>query len=352
MAVSSSAMKLLLKITVSAGIIVWLVATLEWHALVAALKDSLPIYLLAAFLAIQLTVFSSVWKWRLLIHAIWQDKQPAKETSFFQLCKLYYIGLFFNNFLPSSVGGDVVRVVRLSKTTGPTVAATSVALERFTSGAAMIAILLCSAAFVDSIRPFLVSILLITVIFLAIFIAAVWLVKKSERQPLRAESTPTPNGLLRMAQKVQSGLADFGNTLREYRQKTLGWWLWIGLLSIAFQVGMVWINYYLLEAFQIEVPIGQLFVIITLISALTMLPISINGIGVREVSYVFFFGQLGVSAEIAVSVSLLFFVFVTCSSLAGGVWWVLDRGQKAHDLHESFEKHRKVEPSLRQKQEF
>lgn len=66
--------------------------------------------------------------------------------------------------------------------------------------------------------------------------------------------------------------------------------------------------------------------IITLISFITMLPISVNGLGVREGCYVLFFSELGVPMEIALTVSLLLFVMVSISSLAGGLFWMAERG--------------------------
>ena len=66
----------------------------------------------------------------MLIESPEKKNNPSFNASTFQLSKLYYIGLFFNNFMPGSVGGDVVRIYYLGKTTNVVVATTSVLWER------------------------------------------------------------------------------------------------------------------------------------------------------------------------------------------------------------------------------
>ena len=103
------------------------------------------------------------------------------------------------------------------------------------------------------------------------------------------------------------------------------------LLSFLFQVGMAWINDLLFRSFGIEVSFLHLLVIITLISVITMIPVSLNGLGVREASYVLFFQSIGVPEGIALSVSLLFFILVTISSLIGGLFWLMERRETTHE---------------------
>jgi uncharacterized membrane protein YbhN (UPF0104 family) len=62
-----------------------------------------------------------------------------------------------------------------------------------------------------------------------------------------------------------------------------------------------------------------------MIFALTMLPVSLSGLGVREAAYVFFFGQAGVARPDAIAASLLFFVVVGIGSLPGAALFALGR---------------------------
>ena len=89
---------------------------------------------------------------------------------------------------------------------------------------------------------------------------------------------------------------------------------------------------YYSRSFGIEVPFLHLLVIITLISVITMIPVSLNGLGVREAGYVLFFQSIGVPDGVALSVSLLFFFLVTISSLIGGLFWLMERKVSNHEV--------------------
>lgn len=102
-------LQLAIRITISSSLMVWLLNRIQWDQALQIMKEGSLVYFVAAFIAIQLTVGSSVWKWQLLVHSSLQ-KTERKNTSLTKLGRYYYIGLFFNNFLPGSVGGDVVRI--------------------------------------------------------------------------------------------------------------------------------------------------------------------------------------------------------------------------------------------------
>ena len=126
-------------------------------------------------------------------------------------------------------------------------------------------------------------------------------------------------------EKMKQMLLNIAETTRVYQKESWLWWGMILLLSFLFQVGMAWINDLLFKSFGIDVPFLHLLVIITIISVITMIPVSLNGLGVREVGYVFFFQSIGVPDGVALSVSLLFFFLVTISSLIGGIFWLMER---------------------------
>lgn len=305
---------LLLKSLVSIGLLTWFFLSIDWMEAITTIKNGKPIYLFLAFLAIQITVLSSVWKWKLTIQTF--EEIDHSSIRFSYLSRLYYIGLFFNNFLPSSIGGDVMRIFYLGKKIGNVKASTSVGFERLTSGLAMIFIILVGALFFDKIRPFLTSIYLFIGILVLVVVAFVWFFKKYSNK------TQVNNKWLIKLMKL---LADFRASLRPFKKAPISWWVSISLLSIAFQFGMAWINQLLFKSFDLNIPFYQLLVFITFISIITMLPISVNGLGVREASYVLFFKEIGMLSSISVSVSLLFFLLVAISSLVGGLFWLTER---------------------------
>jgi uncharacterized protein (TIRG00374 family) len=321
--IKKSHVQLFIRFAGSSVLILWTLHLIDWEKMFEIAKKASFSYLTLAFLAVQLTVLSSVWKWKLLI----TDENGRGNVSLLKLGRFYYVGLFFNNFLPGSVGGDVVRVYYLGRTTGMSKAAASVAFERLTSGIALVAIALFSSFFLKTSKTVTLAVLLVAGIVIVLGLLGYLLIKKRPKGIIPI-SNEVNNARFKWAFTVKKGFAQMLQTIANYRRKGLLWWGMVSILSILFQVGLAWINQLLFLALGINIPWLDLLMIITLISVITMLPVSVNGIGVREGSYVFFFQQLGVPSEMAVAVSLLFFFLVSLSSLAGGLFWISERGRQ------------------------
>jgi len=107
--------------------------------------------------------------------------------------------------------------------------------------------------------------------------------------------------------------------LRESRD-ALGSGLALSLLSHLTTILAAWL---IALALHVHVGIGHFFVYVPLIVVLSMIPVSINGIGLRESGYVFFFTKVGVSAESAMAMSLVFLALTLVLGMVGGVVWVL-----------------------------
>ena len=322
-----SYLQLLIRFIVSVGLMVWLVTMIDWDEAFRIMKEGSPFYFVLAFLAIQITVATSIWKWKMLIQSS-EKKLRNDQVSPTYLGKLYYIGLFFNNFMPGSVGGDVVRIFYLGKKTGVATATTSVLFERITAGFALVGIVLISALFMDQSRPYLISLLILIGIAVALYIIIKLFMKKVT---VTERDSSSQSKLSILMVKGKQAIIGIGDTAKNYRNESWQWWGMILLLSFLFQVGMAWINDLLFRSFGIEVSFLHLLVIITLISVITMIPVSLNGLGVREASYVLFFQSIGVPEGIALSVSLLFFILVTISSLIGGLFWLMERRETTHE---------------------
>ena len=97
--------------------------------------------------------------------------------------------------------------------------------------------------------------------------------------------------------KIKEMLLNIAETTRVYKKESWLWWGMILLLSFLFQVGMAWINDLLFKSFGIDVPFLHLLVIITIISVITMIPVSLNGLGVLKLDMSFSFKVLGFQME-------------------------------------------------------
>jgi uncharacterized membrane protein YbhN (UPF0104 family) len=98
-------------------------------------------------------------------------------------------------------------------------------------------------------------------------------------------------------------------------------------LSFLFQavvIGVVFLNALALgQSFSIS----ALAVFVPLISLAGMVPVTVNGLGVREALYVLLFGQLGTSHDLSVSLALLYLAVTFMASLPGGIVYALLRGR-------------------------
>jgi len=82
------------------------------------------------------------------------------------------------------------------------------------------------------------------------------------------------------------------------------------------------------RALDQHVPVSALAVFVPLISLAGMLPISVNGLGIREALYLLLFGRVGVPPDAAVSMAFLYFAVTLAASLPGGIVYALQRGPR------------------------
>ena len=101
--------------------------------------------------------------------------------------------------------------------------------------------------------------------------------------------------------------------------KDSGLMIKVFLCSTLFHLTLIFINIFIGLALNIRIPFLYYFVFVPLISVLSAIPISFNGIGIREASYIFFLKLTGIDMEKAFAFSLLWFLIVVGASLIGGI---------------------------------
>jgi uncharacterized membrane protein YbhN (UPF0104 family) len=100
------------------------------------------------------------------------------------------------------------------------------------------------------------------------------------------------------------------------------------LLSFVFQAVVILVVFLNAKALVQTVPMAALAVFVPLISLAGMLPVSVNGLGIREVLYVLLFGRVGIPSDAAAAMALLYFVVTLAASLPGGVVYMLQRSPR------------------------
>ncbi len=230
------------------------------------------------------------------------------------LISSYFVGLFFNNFLPTSMGGDVVRIYDVAKYSGQrSASAASVIAERALSSLAQGGIALLGLALgYDMARRFSVEIsalfIVLCLLVLGLFFGGRWVRKLNISRAASLKSNIT-----KILESISFCLED----------KSVA--LWVVFISLFFHGMIVLINHMIFKALGAEISLFSCFLVVPVILFITLLPISINGLGVREGAYIYFYGRLGLSMTVSVAASLLFFVLLTLVSLIGGVLFAVRR---------------------------
>ncbi len=94
-------------------------------------------------------------------------------------------------------------------------------------------------------------------------------------------------------------------------------------LSLLVQAGNVLVVWLIGQAIHAPVPAAYYWVMVPMVSLLTLLPISVNGMGVREEATILFLAPLGVAAGTALTLSVLWFAVSATVSLVGGAVYLL-----------------------------
>jgi hypothetical protein len=307
----------LLKLAVTAALYVAVVYTIDLAKIWARLQTARLEWVALGVLAYAGGQWLSAWRWWLLLRPV------NLAVPYLRMVAFYFIGMFFNIFLPTIVGGDAVKAILLARETGaPARATMSVFMERNVGLFALLTIA-TAAAFVAppvEVRGF--NLLQLTLFVLAGFIAAnIVLANRPAYRLVDYLVAMTP------LSRIRSRAASLYDAIVPYREAR-----WRGVVlaataqSFLFQGVVILVVFLNANALGLSVPVAALAVFVPLISLAGMLPISVNGLGIREALYLILFGRIGVPADAAVSMALLYFAVTLAASLPGGIVYALQRG--------------------------
>ncbi len=290
-----------------------LVLSVDVRELLDALAGAAPLWLLLVFVFAHLGIVVSVLKWRWLLRAV------GHQAGFGSLFGLYLIGTFFNNFLPSMVGGDAVRAYMLGKETGDTaeVLATTV-VERVTGLAALVCLVpigLLEPRIRESF-PWVVPLVAGTALA---FVVGLWLL-------LRFRSIPGFGELLRrIPQSRTTGFVRRTHASIETFQGHGGVLAACFVTSFFFYFLAMATVYSAVHCVGAEIDFGPLLIVVPIVMLIALLPISPNGIGVSEVGWVIFLGLFGVPQVAALAAALVLRLRSVFTSLLGGGLYAMAR---------------------------
>ncbi|MBE7385108.1 MAG: flippase-like domain-containing protein [Leptolyngbya sp. SIO1E4] len=310
--------KLFIKVAISAVLLFILFTKLDWmHAWMQfnQLSISFIIYALAFYTCLQ---WLSCIRWQIIL------SPSGYDLPTYQLLGSYFAGMFLNIFLPGALGGDVYRVYQVAKeTSDPELALVSVFLERFTGLAALSAM-----AVVGLVPAFeLVGRWDIIVLFFGCVIALVGGTLLIANRSLLRLTAPYLERL--RLTNVISRMAKIQHLLHQFAQHRQALALSTGL-SLLLQFAIVYYHYLVARQLGISISFLELLVFIPIIVVITMLPISLGGLGLKEGLWIYLFTRVGQSAEEALSLSLIVMILSWLLSMPGAVILLLDSAGVKH----------------------
>lgn len=231
----------------------------------------------------------SSYRWKaLLIH------KNSENISVKYLVYLYFTGAFFNNFMPTSIGGDVYKVVKLGKKIKNNADAfSSTFMERFTG---VIALGLISVISLINILKFWG-----VVLFIGLWVGIYF-------------SYKTLQFLSKKSKKVEKIYASINAYKGQYRVLKIAF-----ATSFLVQFLAILTQYLIFYAMGITLPFGYSFFIFPIITLAGFFVPSINGVGVQDSLYMNLFSVVGVATSLSLSASVIYHLFRLGVSLIGGV---------------------------------
>jgi len=238
-------------------------------------------------------LFASVIKWHILL------RSKKTQVTRLRLSGLYLVGRFFNNFLPSTVGGDVVRAYELGNyTKDHTEAFASVFVERFTGlvtlvGLALISFLSHQRLTNDS------RIILVMAIAVAGLLTLVWLIL--DTRPLALVENKISFNLF---QRIVPKLKKIQLSLQSYKddKRTLLLAIFWSFIFMFLAIANVYTS---ARAFHSPISFLDIAIIVPIILVVAMMPLTFNGLGIQEWAYVILFEWIGLPASVGLSTIIL-----------------------------------------------
>jgi len=266
-------LKTIVKLLVSFLLLAFVLYKIDINKLVEVLKNVNIVYLFIAF------VFFNFSKILSAIRLNYYFKEINIDLAFKKNLALYYLGMFYNLFLPGGIGGDGYKAYLLNKAYHIKFSKIIQALLFDRISGLVSLIFLASGLFMFSTYAIFPFNYLSVLVFISIYFIFYFISKKLNKFMLFFKQTTILGFLVQFIQ----------------------------LLSALF----------IIYALKDNVPIIDFLVLFLISSVVSVLPITIGGIGVRELTFLYGLNFIGYNADIGVAFSFLFFFITFISSLIG-----------------------------------
>ena len=297
----------LLKVIVSLGLITFLINQVDFNKIINILRNVDITMIIYAMILLTIQVFIATTRWQFVL------KCQKIMLSYKSTLQILWSGLFFNQAMPSSVGGDVIRGYYLKKQ-GITLgrATLGVLMDRLFGMTGLVLLVVASLPLLFGLisDPIARS----GVLFIALGISlALLFIFFTDKLPGNFSHLRVIRGFYSLSQEGRHCISKNYNGLIIMIMSIL-----IHLISVIAVMTMA-------IGLGINVEWGGILLMIPLTSLIMVVPISIAGWGVREGVMVVGFGYLGVAPEAALALSILYGLLILAVALPGGAIWMFKK---------------------------
>ena len=298
----------ILKIGVSASLLVLLFTRIDAATMWRLMRGASVSWIAAALTLYLAMLLVSTWRWRVLLQA------QHVHLTFPTLLNSYFVATFANNFLPSNIGGDVVRIRDTARAAGSKTLATAVVLaDRGVGLLGLVLVAACGSTLAaqrsEALGPLSSGLLWAG---LAAALAACVLVLALPKQlglllrPLRVFH----------ADWVDQRITLIIDALLRFQRAPAA--MVVGFLGSIVVQGML-VAFYaaVAAALHLTVPLGHLAILVPISFIVQMMPLSVNGLGVREATFGLYFKSIGLPLESAMALSFIGAALIMLFSMSG-----------------------------------
>ena len=217
--------------------------------------------------------------------------------SIIKIMNQYFIASLYNNFLPTAIGGDAIRMMMLSKEgLAKEQSVLYVFAERIIGFYALLFIAFCSSLFwevPDSIFRIVTGSFLVYSCVLLVFLVVHFSFKNSTLQKI--------NNVFTQIKKDKTNI------------------LFVFLMSLVYQIVSIYISYYIAVSIGLTGYLFEFMTLVPMVWFLTMIPLSFGGLGIREFSFAYLLGLIGINSEQSTIISIGTYFTLLLSGVIGGL---------------------------------
>ncbi len=293
-----------LKIGVTIFMLWYILRNADLASILKTIRNSNYVLIVLALLAFSGYQLVYAYNWRRILAIL------RKDIRYSGLLRIHMIGLFYNLFLPTSMGGDVAKMYYLSKKVNDRMTTVkSIALLRGVGLLTNLGILAIGLSCADDVFGdvrFGAGVSSGFYLFAGVAAAVSLIAMTPVRQNRFVES------LLRRIREYTAAFTTFVLSSRKEMIVVI-------LISVLTQLVIIGENCLIMKALSIHIPFVHVMYIVPLTFFATLLPITISGIGIREGAFVYFLSLYGYSVEDALAFSLVGYLLILILGVTGGV---------------------------------